>query len=152
MWWKRYWVGYRNRLGEIVPDLHIAETCVKKVSENVPGNATIANCRPAHNTVRTIHGTLTATWQQKSNQLSIPHRGDKKTGKDNTYCFTKQGCNTPRGGGGVLYFFLHTLARAQHLPFTPETYQKFQAPQTIFENFATQKYIPILYIYLKKRP
>ena len=49
---------------------------------------------------------------------------------------------------GVLSFFLHTQARAQHLPITPKKYQEFQAPQKkIFEILAT----PILYFDLKKR-
>ena len=32
------------------------------------------------------------------------------------------------GGQGVLSSFIHTYARAQHLPFIPKKYQEFQAP------------------------
>ena len=35
----------------------------------------------------------------------------------------------PGGGGGVLSFFRHTSARAQHMLFTPKKYQEFQATQ-----------------------
>ena len=74
------------------------------------------------------------------------------------------------GGGGVLIFFLHTQARAQHLPFTPPLFffirklgpsiyrsppppqrktkqnknekQEFQEPPKIFEILATPKNTP----------
>ena len=57
----------------------------------------------------------------------------------------------PGGGGGTLFFFAYVgsdPASTVH----PQKYQKFQAPQKKFEIFATPKNIPILYIYLKKRP
>ena len=54
--------------------------------------------------------------------------------------------------GGVLSFFLRTYARAQHLQFTPQKYQEFQAPQKIFEIFATKTNTPILYLDLRKDP
>ena len=32
-----------------------------------------------------------------------------------------------QGGGGGLSFFLHTKARAQHLPFTPKTFSRISS-------------------------
>ena len=44
-----------------------------------------------------------------------------------------------RGGGGLLSFFLHTLARAQHLPFIPPPQQKKKKKNRNFKN--PQKYL-----------
>ena len=67
------------------------------------------------------------------------------------------------GGGGVLIFFPHTQARAQHLPFTPpppiekrnntKIKQEFQEPPKIFEILATpppKKIPPFCTLTLKK--
>ena len=62
------------------------------------------------------------------------------------------------GGGGVLSIFLHTLARAQHLPFIPPPKKKINKKKgisrtpKIFEILATPQNTPILYIDLKKDP
>ena len=55
-------------------------------------------------------------------------------------------------GRGTLIFSAYVGSDPASTPFTPKKYQKFQAPKKIFEIFATPKNIPILYIYLKKRP
>ena len=48
----------------------------------------------------------------------------------------------PGEGGGVLSFFLHIEARAQHLLFTKKKCQEFQSPPKNIWNLATQKNIP----------
>ena len=66
----------------------------------------------------------------------------------------KPGKLSGRGGGGggySIYFFAY-IGSDPASTVHPKKNQKFQAPRKIFEIFATPKNIPILYIYLKKRP
>ena len=56
-----------------------------------------------------------------------------------------------QGGGGTLIFSAYVgsdPASTVH----PKIIRNFKHPNKIFEIFATQKNMPILYIYLKKRP
>ena len=56
------------------------------------------------------------------------------------------------GGGGYSIFSAYVGSDPASTVHPPKNIRNFKHPKKIFEIFTTQKNIPILYIYLKKRP
>ena len=86
-------------------------------------DTTITHCRPTHSTVRKSHRMVTTTRHQEdntkqSNQLSLPHQDDCKTGKDTKQCTTKHGTNTePHNGSNNPIFLPKSWKILENLSF-----------------------------------